>query len=326
MLLDISKLHHCCANHALEGMFKALADEDGLGHDIWAAHENPFIQALIEKFSERGLLKIEKVHHELLKWMAGEYVVPDIQAVPVPPGFMGRWTQQEMSLVRTYLENIPPDSLTLDDWGLLIDYLVQRYLPADQLQEQAEWLAVKSGLMGKVQAHLGDIAAGAAMALVQALPSTVKEAGVMFRLSDVAESVLAYGKARACDAVVALSETARHRIRRVVVEHQAQRLAGAPVKDGTLQQKLLDEFGTLNRDWRRIAITEAGEMANQGVIASLKPGQEVRRMEMYRGACPFCKKLDGRIFRVTTADDPEKDGTKDVWVGKTNVGRGFNNV
>ena len=157
LLVDISNIPECACNGALEHLHKALNDEDGLAHDIWAEHESPFIRALIEAFTKRGLFKIAKVQDELKKWLAGDYYVPAVKYTPVPAGYMGRWTQAELDLVNVYLQNIPPDSMTLDDWSMLIDYTVQRYLPVDQLNEEAEWLAVKSGMMGKVQAHMGDI-------------------------------------------------------------------------------------------------------------------------------------------------------------------------
>jgi hypothetical protein len=84
---------------------------------------------------------------------------------------------------------------------------------------------------------------------------------------------------------------------------------------------LLDEFAVLNRDWRRIALTEAGEVANQGFIASLSPGAKVKRIEQYRGACPFCRKIDGVVMEVVPASKDDKDPDKMIWVGKNNVGR-----
>ena len=77
----------------------------------------------------------------------------------------------------------------------------------------------------------------------------------------------------------------------------------------------------MNRDWRRIAVTEAGENANQGLIASLQPGARVRRMEQYRGACPYCRKINGTVLTVVDAANKDKDGVTQVWVGKNNIGR-----
>lgn len=102
-------------------------------------------------------------------------------------------------------------------------------------------------------------------------------------------------------------------------EEQFLRIPGAP--GSSLQTKLLDEFATLNRDWRRIAVTEAGENANQGYVASLKPGAKVKRVEQYKGVCSWCAKIDGKVMRVVDPADPDKNGDTDIWVGKTNVGR-----
>ena len=322
ILIDIANLQECCTDHALESLSKALADEDGLAHDIWEAHENPFIRDLVEKFSARGLTKLDRVKSELLRWMSGEHHVPRIVAPSLPSEYMGRWSQEELDLVRIYLENIPPGALTLDDWSMVIDYTVQRYMPVAELNEEAEWLTVKANMMGKVQAHLGSMDAATAGTLAQALPATIAEATVMFRLADAAESILAYGRLRSCESVQAIGEATRHRLKRVILDHELKMLDGdVTATPQLLQQRLFEEFDSLNRDWRRIAVTEAGEMANQGVIASLPPESKVRRIEMYRGACPFCRKMDGRIFRVTAASDPKKDGVKDVWAGKTNIGR-----
>lgn len=324
MLLDVGALSDCCTNRALEVMHKGLADEDGLAHDIWVEHENPFIRAMVERFSDRGLLRIATVRQDLERWLSGEYFAPAREPL-LPPqvGMMARWNQAELDLVRTYLASVPPDEMSLSDWELAIEYMVQRYMPMDQMAEEAEWLATKSYLMGKAQAALlGDVAANVATALSEAMPGTVSEAVAMFNLSHAVETVLEYGRARAVENVVELTESVRHRLKSVVLEHQAQRLAGDPSATvERLQQKLLEQFNTLNRDWRRIAITEAGEMANQGTIMALPAGSYVKRIEMYRGACAHCKRIDGRIFRVTTAADPDKDGEKDVWPGKTNVGR-----
>ena len=321
LLIDIGHLHGPACDHALEVLHKAVSEGDGVAFDIWQEVDNPFIRELVEKFSERGLTKIATVQAELTKWLVGEYFSPTKAAPLIPPGFMGRWAHDELALVRIYLESIDPLAMELEDWSMLVDYLVQRYMPPEVLLEEAEWLATKSQMLGRVQAHLGTIEPAAAMALAEALPGTIAGLEAMFAYSDAERAILAYGRESACEAVVSLSETMRHRIKRVVLDHQKRKLAGEEVSDDSLQQALFHKFDSLNRDWRRIAVTEAGEMANQGVVAHLAPGSHVRRLEMYHGACGFCRALDGRVFRVTTPDDPEKDGEHDVWPGKTNMGR-----
>ena len=107
----------------------------------------------------------------------------------------------------------------------------------------------------------------------------------------------------------------------MIIVHQEQILTGQKPSKNALQTQLFDEFGELNRDWRRIAVTEAGECANQGLISSLKVGAKVRRMERYKGCCPFCKKINDVVMNVVSPSNPKKNGDTDVWLGKTNIGR-----
>lgn len=304
-----------CVDHALDGLHKALVDEDGRGHDIWAEHENPLIRALVEQFTARGLERNGAVREELARWILGHYQVPPVASVPTPPGVIAHWTQAELDLVRIYLSS--RDRLSLDDWSLLIDYLFQRYLRPDELMADADWLTAKASMLGRVQAHLAGVVD--ATALLATLPSTTAEVVHAFKVADAAKAVMEYGRVRTAENIVAATDRFRHAIKSEVLEHQAQVMTGAPA--GDLQQKLFDRFADANRDWRRIAITEAGETTNQGVIASLPVGSKVKRIEMYNGACPWCKKIDGVVMNVVSADDPNKNGETDVWPGKTNVGR-----
>lgn len=237
---------------------------------------------------------------------------------------MERWSPAELDLVRLYLESLPPAQWSLDDHMMAVDYIVQRYLPLGELVPEAEWLSTRAGLMGKVQANIAAAAvtAKAADTILAALPSTVAEAASVFSLSAAQKAALDFSRVRATENVRALSESVRHRMRSVVTQHlEEQQLKVAGVPSSSLQTKLLDEFATLNRDWRRIAVTEAGEAQLQGYIASLPPGTKVKRVEQYENACGFCKKIDGRIATVVSADHPDKDPDTMIWPGKNNIGR-----
>lgn len=93
------------------------------------------------------------------------------------------------------------------------------------------------------------------------------------------------------------------------------------VATSSLQTKLFDEFSTLNRDWRRIAVTEAGEAQTQGYIASLPLGTKVERVEQYANACKFCKKIHGRVAEIVSPNAPDKNPETQIWAGKNNIGR-----
>lgn len=322
LLIDLGGLDACCTNHALESLAKAISGEDG-PHDIWEKHQSPVIQTIIELFTKRGLMMLDSVQKGLAMWAEGA-MHTNPHPAPKPPGFVTNWTESESEMVRLYLTSLPPEAFTLEDWGLVIDYLLHTYMPLDVLRTEAEWYAVRSSIMGRVQAVMGQkaLAQMGLDSVMASLPLTVAGAQQAFNFGTKMDAVMEYGKLRCMEQVVGLKASARTKIKKVILEHTFAKMQGDPLATKeVLQSKLFDEFATLNRDWRRIAVTEAGENANQGFLATFKPGSRVRRIEQYKGACPFCKKINGVVMEVVDPHAEKKDGDKQVWVGKTNIGR-----
>jgi hypothetical protein len=322
LLLDIGPISCGCTNHALELFSKAMSGEDGADDGIWKPHDSPFVRYLIELFTQKGLTMLSDVQAELNAWIEGQRYQPSPTPVGKPqPQLYAQWTAAEMDLVELYLSSLSRMQFTLEDWGLLIDFLIQRYMPLSDLQKQATALAVRAALMGKAQKVIETIPDDAAAKVVEAMPQSYAEARELFGGQKLFDSVMEYGTLRACENVQQLSDEVRHRMKSTVLASVSQAQQGDVWAVSALQQKLLDDFATMNRDWRRIAVTEAGECANQGFIASLPLGTKVKRMEIYHGACSYCRKINGRVMTVVAANDPNKDGDTDVWPGKTNVGR-----
>lgn len=318
VFIDFSLMSVPATNDALEYIFKSTHDHD---RGIWAPHESVLIRRLIELFTRRGLDRLEHVKQAILAWQTGVNHKP-ADAIPTPPGMMGRWNTDELSLVKIYLESLPPELWTLDDHMMSVDYVVQRYLPADELATEAEWMSTRAGLMGKVQANMAaDPTPQQADTILAALPSTVAAATQAFQLTPLEQHTLAFGKLRAVENVRALTDDVRHKMRGVVMRHVEDKVLTGDTSGRSLEGELLDAFGPLNRDWRRIAVTEAGECQLQGFVASVKPFTKVKRVEQYGNACAFCKKIHGRIAEVVPADHPDKDGTTQIWPGKNNIGR-----
>lgn len=320
LFLDLIHLSAPATDGALEYIYKAHHDHDEDG--IWKPHESPLIRRLVELFTERGLMRLEAVHKQYLAWQEGVHHKPPASPV-TPPGIMPRWTQPELELARLYLESLPPGAWTLDDHMLAIEYVVQVYLPADDLVAEADWLSTKATLMGKVQANLqAQPSPKQADSILAALPNSITDAVGAGMLSQRQAAVMAFSKARAAENVRALTDKVRHRMRTLITSDLEQKaLGGAPAGSSSLQTKLADEFAVLNRDWRRIAVTEAGEAQTQVYIASLKPGTKVKRVEPYANACSFCRRIDGVVATVVPADQPDKNPDTMVWPGKNNIGR-----
>lgn len=325
LFLDIYPLSEHVSNDAIEYIFKA-ASAGGGGDGIWKPHESPLIRKLIELFTKRGLDRLQHVQEQLLAWQDGTFY-RDAEKPVTPPDMMERWSKAELALVKLYLETLFPGSWTLDDHMMAVEYVVQRYLPADELKTEAEWLAAKAGMMGKVQASLegqavANLTGKAIDAVLTALPSTVGTATSQFNLPALQKAALDFARVRTAENVQALTDGVRHRMKSTIVQHLQERYTATPGVPGrSLQTKLADQFATLNRDWRRIAVTEAGEAQTQGYIAALKPGTKVKRVERYATACGFCKKIHGVVATVVAPDHPDKDPDTMVWVGKNNIGR-----
>jgi len=318
LFLDLINLSERATNAGLEYIYKSVHDHD----DGDTPHESPFVRRLIELFHQRGLAYLDVVQAELLKWSTGKYHKAG-EVPPPPPGMMQRWTPAEADLVRIYLRALPPSEWTLQDHMMMVDYVFQRYLPSDALVAESEWMATRSTLMGKVQANLDKPPSfSQADVILAALPNTVASAVEQFALSRIERSVLDIAATKAAEYVTNFSDDARRQMRGIIRRHaERQMLKVKGIPGRALQTELADAFATLNRDWRRIAVTEAGNNALVGLIAGLKPGTKVKRVEQYASACIHCRRIDGRVMTVVPPDKPNKDPDTEIWVGKDNYGR-----
>lgn len=317
LFLDLIDLDEARTNDALEFVCKANHDHDG---DIWLPMDSPLLKRMVELFTQRGLARLDAFRKELQAWVDGNRYTAG-ERIDRPAGLMERWNDAERSLVKLYLEHLPPAEWTLDDHMLAVDYLAQRYFPADDMRTEAEWLATRASLMGRVQEQMGQVTEKQADNLLMTMPTTVAAAMAEFGVTAFQRATMEFATTRCAENVRHLTENVRHAMRGIIAEHVTDRMLGANGPGSSLETKLLDAFGVLNRDWRRIAVTEAGEAQTQGYIASLPVGSKVKRVEQYRNACAFCRKIDGRVCTVVEPGSKDKDPENSVWVGKTNVGR-----
>lgn len=100
-----------------------------------------------------------------------------------------------------------------------------------------------------------------------------------------------------------------------------------------LELKLFEDFGDINRDWRRIAETQINDSLTNGLLLSemedSQEGETVYMIGISAGnACPYCKRLiEGQV--VVLVDKPISGGFVKIkgkvfpaiWPGKSNIGR-----
>lgn len=323
LLIDIGDVPECACNDAIGDLFKALAEPSADSPDIWRPVENPYLSAHVEDVTRRFQALIAALQEAFTRALAGQPL--DLGSLAKSDPVWLRWDEAAFLAVRERLESKPSALYDLDDWLTLADYLIHRYLPDGVIQTEADYLTVRAALAGKIQATI-DAQASAihpdmatAAVLIDLVPTTFRAIPERV-LTQVETATLAVARARAAENISDLVASTRHRMKRIIIEHVQAQVLGQP-EGLALKQVLLDSFGTLNRDFRRIAVTEAGEACNQGFITAQRPGQQVRRQEAYRGACPFCKAINGKVYTVVDPAKPAKNGETEVWTGKTNIGR-----
>lgn len=310
LFVDLIEAGEARTNDALELLCKAHGDDDA---SIWDEHPSPFVRRLVELFTQRGLMRLEGFRVELQAWLEGHrHEAGDLR--PRPAGSWQRWTDDDLGLVGLYLRSLPPEDWTLDDHMMVVDYIAQRYMPDDDLRTEAEWMASRAVTMGRVQANMEALTAGQADVLLPALPEAW--ANPPARLRAAAE----FAVNRAAEHVTRVGDDVRHRMRTLVAQ-RVERNATGDLSGPSLETELVDAFAPLNRDWRRIAVTEATEAQCQGYVAMQAAGTRIKRVERYRNACAWCQKIDGMVLTVVDPAEPDKDGATQVWAGKTNVGR-----
>lgn len=318
LLIDIGPVEPACCDHGLDDFAKAIA-EHGMDTTMWRPVENPWARAVVEMVTARFQAILAHMQEALARFLGGE--TGELRKADVP---WLRWDEARFEQVRARLESLDPRLMTLDDYELLVEYLIQRYLPDDVIAREADFLAVRAALMGKIQANLqNDRRMNDPLidTLASLLPTEFAQVAPHV-LSPVEIAMLEYGRAHAGENIRNITQQARHRMAQICLEHVQGGILGQ--KEGTwayAKTRLFDEFAALNRDFRRIAVTESGEVVNQGMVAARAPGARLKRIEAYHGACDFCKSINGRVFEVVAPDARNKDGDRQIWAGKTNIGR-----
>jgi hypothetical protein len=262
---------------------------------FWGPHPDPAIAYIEDEFWRPG----SRFLTALLSHALGKQVRPLAKAYGLPAGAIPGWGE----VADLFRKDLDPEHL-MAGWGRVIDKLVTGLFPATTKEHVARGMALRAHLLHKAGER---VAAGDLPAWTTAVRG----------MSAVQRQAMAWTKARAVQYMTALDAKARDALMSTLL---VSREAGEGV--GQLQRRLFDGFSTLNRDWRRVALTETAAAVSNGALASVNPA-EGWLAEWVAGpkACPFCKAMGGRRFTVVSPDAPKKDGTTQVWAGKSNHGR-----
>jgi len=196
-----------------------------------------------------------------------------------------------------------------------------------------ETLAVRAFLVGRIASEL-ETNGKLVKVAYKNLPTTVEEAMGGYPLTDVERRAIEFGKFYAGEKIMAMQEDTRRLVRQIIVESRQNSVHPRRLAQ-TLFDRVVDTDANLNRDWQRVAITEANNMASNGFLGTMVDGQYVI-WHAHPDACAYCRSQHYKVFKVT--DNPPEDyghldpGNKkykeiakrwetEVWVGKNNYGR-----
>lgn len=167
------------------------------------------------------------------------------------------------------------------------------------------------------------------------LPRTLQEAVRDFKLTEQEVRAIQYAITSTGEGITRIGETGRKIVIDTIIEARKQR-RGASETALDLFHKVTDTDSNLNRDWKRVAISEANDATANGFLAGCKPGEQVKGVSQ-PDACIVCKKIiDGKVYTVRSA--PPEDYSRlrpeskkynqiaeiwntHVWVGKSNNNR-----
>ena len=264
---------------------------------MWGPNPDKAIGKIEEAFYQVGFQFLRGLYAAALGTAAPRKLLKSLQDVPQKPTGWG-----DMS--KLFRRGGDPDRLVAD-WTRIVDDLLGKLLPMHNQQEAAKALAVRAHLLAKIAAQAEDLSH---------LPPVDSFA---MGMNPVAHEAMKWTYQRGLQHMKGLEEEARKTIMSVFIE---TRQSG----EGTqkLQQRLFDKCSEMNKDWRRLAITETAMAVQNGKLASVDP-VEGWEAEWFAApnACPGCRRWAGQRFLVVPSDAKHKNGEKHVWVGKDNLGR-----
>lgn len=297
-------------------------------HDIWTSDADPLLGALETDAYDLGSGFLQRVHREAhaalgLPALSRAALATVYPTVTIAKALEDREREVMLNRAYTVLRDlnarrragervlVPPSAY--DD---LADGATARWYAEGRIRDRAERVVVAQYLVGRMRGAQAARDERALAGIVDDPRAALRDAIAGTRIvGDRAGSRIEYAQHRAAAYVTRLRDDARERMRQTLYAWELDGARSVAHLEGTLR----DQFATLNRDWRRIAITEAAFSRNNGFLASLTPGTRVR-WSAARDACRHCRRLHDREFTVVDASDPNKDEDAQVWVGKVRVG------
>lgn len=312
MLLDCTHIPHGPLNETLEVLCKSV-EEKGLMHP----HPTDRLMDAMEAFST-----------EVVLWRSNAIQAEANRALGVYPELLKKAAPGDMGPkcrnIERQLLTEEPGTLPMELYLQALDCWLWRYLPPAQSAHEASRMAIKQYLAGLSRHSATPKTPGEAMEVVYALPASLESARGRFPLTRFDQERIAVAEASAGRHVQAITARTRAALQDVIIGAERRRIAegGKAYAVAPIEQQLRDKFGELNRDWRRIAVSETAINASEAYLSRLPLGSKVKWLS-HPGACRYCESQSGKIFTVVISSKSNKNPETEVWVGKQaeNTGR-----
>jgi hypothetical protein len=261
---------------------------------MWSPNPDPLRGFVEDHFWNLG----SRFLRDFVSLVLGKKVqIAKAEGMPKPPG----WGE-----VMKLFETGGGPAHQMATWNSLIDGFVQALLPAHTAEDAARVWALRSAMLGTIEDR------------IKAITTPGAWDGYFHTMPPAQQHIANWTQLRGANFITKLTSSARQKALDVLVEGQLQ---GAGPR--WVQTQLMERMGELNRDWRRIAITETAMAIENGKLAAVAddPGQWEAVWVGGPHACPFCRSMFGRTFTIVAKPKPGMDPEKFIWPGKHNVGR-----
>ena len=315
MLLDLHHVETGLANATVDMLCKSL--ETAMADD---SHPTDPVTGAME---DATTLPIKRCLLGLYDAMLTLFVTRDSVMHKAAPASWWPVTETEcQKLERRIMIGGHGSALTFIDYCTVIDCLMLKHLPLSILLDQVKSLAVKQYVVGSLRARQAPISQPTT-STIASLPGTLAAVRKLWGMTPATQSIIEIAQENSARLITNLQENVRAKMKKVIIDAERRRVNDGreSLSDAPLQQQLSDEFGYLNRDWRRIAITEVAMNAADGFLLTMNGGYV--QWLAHAGRCDSCAMYDGRKFHVLAPGEQQRNPLTDVWTGKhaENVGR-----
>lgn len=212
-----------------------------------------------------------------------------------------------------------------------VDQFIKNYFTT-KINEAKVWL-LRAYVLGRYLAHTDLTGNIFKLGNLNSLPKYVTDAAKQYGLSIEEAMALQQAVEESAMLMTNTTQSTIQTVREALVENIKRNGDGKQIVS-KLRELVKDDVGEINRNWKRVCVTEANSIFANGYLAMMKEGDYVVGMSM-PDACGHCLEvINGQVYKVRKDTPPDYSNMKgdeyekwahvwetEVWEGKNNFGR-----